>query len=421
MQRKKISIALYLISVGFIVACLYHYSQGAFFGQAYPYNTFLYNPVNRYSDYFDVIKASVVPDPYTVLLTVYFPFTYVFFKFIGCIFQPFTGLYLIFSLSSLTLLIWVFSTLKLLKLANQRRIISTVIIVGCSYPVLFCWDRGNIEIILLAFVVLFLYFFYNNNFWIALIFLLPAICMKLYPAALLALYLPKRQYLPIIIAGLSALLITLLSVFSFQNSIAQEIVEWQGNLAFFKANYLIGNGAMASGSSPWNIIKTIYIDLSLAKAVFLSQPLGPEWAGNLVFSLGNLLRVYSMFMLALAIYITWHVVFVEKDSRRQAILLLLFMVFAPAGGADYKMIYVVPVITLLMILPPRKYDFLVLLFIAIVLIPKKYFFIPSLVTDSGYADVSYAVYFNPLLLMLSMFFIIQSGWKNREQSALKKT
>jgi predicted nucleic acid-binding Zn ribbon protein len=418
-QKRKLTIVLFIILCGFLIACDYHYFEGVFFGKGYPYNTFLFDPGNRYSDYFDVIRASIVPDPYATQLTVYFPFAYVLFNFLASVFQPYAGLYILFIASSMVLFFWIYSMLESLKLTTFQRFLSTVIFGGLSYPVLFCWDRGNIEILLLACVLGFLHFFYKDKYWVALVFLLPAICIKLYPAALLAMYLPRRQYLPLISCGLAAIALTFLSLLSFDNPVGQEILEWQSNLAVFKTNYLIGNGAMGSGSSPWNIMKTVFINMNLAKANLLSMPVNSEWAENLVLSLRSLLHGYSIIMLLLALYLTWHIVFVENDLRRQTILLLLFMVVAPAGGADYKMIYLVPVIVLMITLSERKYDFLALFYIAIVLIPKKYFFIPNLITDSGYADASTAVFINPILMILSLIIIIESGWQERNHRALK--
>ena len=420
-QQKALMGVMAIVLGGFLFACVYHFVEGSLWGKGYPCNTFLFNPANRHSDYFDVIRAAIFPDPYATRLAVYFPFSYSLFRFLDCIFRVYAGFYLLFIAASVVLVVWISSMLESLKLTTPRRIASAVIIAGCSYPVLFCWDRGNIEILLLACVLLFLHFFYRDKYWTALLFLLPAICMKLYPAALLALYLPKRYYLPIVTAGLAAIVLTSLSLLSFENPVRQELWEWQGNMALFKADYLIGNGAMGSGSSPWNILKTGFIDWKIARASYLSIPIGPEWAGHLVASLRSLLQVYSVLMLLLALYLTWHILFVEKDVRRQTILLLLFMVIAPAGGADYKMVYVVPAIVLMITLSERKYDFFTLLYTALVLIPKKYFFIPGLVTDSGYADASYAVYINPILMMASMGLIIASGWNERKQSALKRS
>ena len=138
-------------------------------------------------------------------------------------------------------------------------------------------------------------------------------------------------------------------------------------------------------------------------------------------SLKNLLQGYSILMLIVALYLTWHVIYVEKDIRRQTILLLLFMVVAPAGGADYKMIYVVPAIVLIITLSERKYDLVVVICTAFVLIPKKYFFITGLITDSGYADASYGVFINPILMLISMLFIVAQGWGARSRPLMQNS
>ena len=408
--KSRLPFVLGALAGSFAAACIYHYFQGSLFGKGYPYNTFLYPPHNRFSDYFDVVRASINPDPYAVQLTVYFPITYLLFKAYAYIFQPYAGLYILLISSTVVLLAWITSCLKSLSMTPLRRVASAFLISGCSYPLLFCWDRGNIEILLLAFVLLFLHFFLRGREWEALVFLIPAIGMKLYPAALLALYLPKRRYAPILVAGLTVATLSLICLLSFEHTVTQEIAEWQSNLAFFRENYLIANGAMASSASPWNIITLAYLNLSLAEASSLSIPMDERWAAGVIESMGTLLHGYSAFMLILALYLTWHVTFLEKDVKRQIILLLLFMVVAPAGGADYKMIYVIPALALMVTLSPRKFDFPTIILTTLVLIPKKYFFIPGLVTDSGYADSSYSILINPILMLFSLSLIILSGW-----------
>jgi hypothetical protein len=64
-KEEKIRIFVLIILTGFIVSVVYHYVLGAYFLKGYPANSFLFTPLDKLNDFFNV---------YAVKGSIYFPF-----------------------------------------------------------------------------------------------------------------------------------------------------------------------------------------------------------------------------------------------------------------------------------------------------------------------------------------------------------
>ncbi len=63
-KEEKIYTLALIVLVGFFVAVLFHYIQRVYLGKGYPYNTFLFHPEVRFSDFYNVVFSNKDLNPY---------------------------------------------------------------------------------------------------------------------------------------------------------------------------------------------------------------------------------------------------------------------------------------------------------------------------------------------------------------------
>jgi ABC-type multidrug transport system permease subunit len=83
-------------------------------------------------------------------------------------------------------------------------------------------------------------------------------------------------------------------------------------------------------------------------------------------------------------------------------------------SADYKLIFVC--LPMLLFLNSNKEQIsLYAIAFGLLLIPKDYYYLPNIVSDSGAKDISIAVLLNPLIMIAMMCMIIISGLKSNKE------
>ena len=416
-RRRNLIVAAAIVVGGVLTAAVYHFGRGQFLGEGYPNDTFLFLRELRFSDFADVLRSAAAGDPYSIW-SVYFPFTYIAFRPLLA-FPWWLSFAVLFGTCIGHIALRCHRWCVEAGVERTVSIAATAGIVGCAYPMLLCIDRGNIEIVLLSLVVGFLVDVDRGRNWRALVWIVPAMCIKFYPAALLALFLRPKKFGPIVVAGVAFGVISVTSFGLFTRPAVEELASFQQQVARFRQVYLVGNGSMGGSAGPWNAMKLLFLRATVppeARPVLMAQPL---LSADLEFSIQALLRAYSLLVLAVAVYVAYHVARVETDRARQAILLLLFMVLAPPGGADYKMVYVVVALVLATRLGHvRPLERWLVPLLALTLIPKKYYFVPYVITDSGFADVAVSVFVNPLLMITAAGLLCASAWIEARTAAM---
>ena len=402
---KKLYFAIKILFVGMVLGIAFHAFQGLVLHHSYPLNTFLFRGCT-FSDFYEVLQSAANWDPYSTW-SVYFPFTYVIFHPLAAVQKNIV--LVVFTIISL-LGIWV-ALNEILKQAvptNRQAAQGAGLLIGLAYPIWFCLQRGNIEIGLLFLICGFLLMVKRENFWAGLLFIVPAICMKFYPAVFLALFIRRGQLKYLGFAIFLFLFTTFISLTLFNHTWIEDLHLWKIQLDKFKSVYIIGNGSMGGSASIWNAAKLVLFGWLFAESG--NRELFPEVSALTQYT-APLLSIYSASMIFFAGAVTWYVAIVERQFWRKVIVLGLFMVLAPQGGADYKLIHILAVLAVaIAITTRRKHDWLVVGLLAIVLLPKKYWFFPQIVTDSGCSDCSIAVLINPMLMLTALTFVCIDGW-----------
>jgi len=258
MQKfKKISISSLIILIGFSISVGFHYIKGIYLGYGYPYNTFLFIPSARFGDFFNIFK--IPKSPYSLpndILWPLFPFAVWINKLFSSIGNE-TLSFIIFITISISFLFYVcYINLKTKNLiANIRNIF---IFIFLSYPVIFTLDRANFEIFVFIFTYFFIMLYYKNKSLFANIFLIFAICMKLFPAVFLLLYIIDKKFREASIVIISSVVITLTSYALFPGGLLYNISTHLKSLELYNKSYAIGDAGLQMGNSLWGVVKIFF-------------------------------------------------------------------------------------------------------------------------------------------------------------------
>jgi len=404
-SQRKAAFAMTALACGLVAALTWHWYQGAIQGRGYPFDTFLFPSQARFSDFYDTVTASARWQPYSQL-AVYLPFTYVAlhpFSWMPAL--PAYGLYLTITLGLLFRSVFLILSTRF----GQTRFaaLTAAMLLGCSYPFIFCIDRGNIELTVMWLICEFVYRFRCRSYATGLAYLVAAICMKIYPAVFFAMLLPRGRLRLLGISVVGVLVITVASMSLFTGTLTDNITQWKSQAAYFTTNYVIGNAGMGGTASLWNAVKIVVIQQHIYDLNHDPTHAVKDFAGYL----RHLLRWYSIGLVLTSMYLTFHVVVVETSYWRRVALLNLLMVLATPAGAEYKLVHAITSLVCLIATAERRSgDWAAVGLITLALIPKKYFYFPLIVTDSGMPDCSLAVLINPLLLSAAATVLVIGGW-----------
>ena len=369
---RKSNLVLIIVLAGFILSVVYHTVMAKVFGyDYYPYNTFLFWPADRFNDFLNHFYRAGHLNPYQPpnTFTVYFPFTYICVYLLT--FLPAKVAFaLLFGIFICSFAYYIFSNLPA---SNYRgKILGVFILTFLSYPILFTVDRGNLEILVFLFLLLFVNYYQKGDNVKSVIFLSLAIAMKLYPGVFVVLFCADKKYKNIIYTGILVLALSVFSAAVLEGGIQASIQGLQHNLGLFKETYL-------------QSIMWLHFNTSLYGAIFI---LGEKFT-----FLTIVIKYYIVLALIAFVLTSLFIICKEKEFWRRVSLLVFMMLLLPQLTHDYKMIHLY--IAMMLFLNSHKqsqYDMLYAILFGLLLIPKDYLMIQS--------DISIAVFLNPLFMLM---------------------
>ena len=411
-RRRKFALALRIAGAGIGIALLWDLWSGFVLHEKYPYDTILSNPASRYSDFTDETLAAVLPNPYIDPISVYPPAAFLFFRTLA--FSDDLSLILVFFYSLVFLALLLQRILQPVIPNPLARVPLTFLSLALCYPLLFCLDRGNLEIVMAPLIGWALYFYSRHRDLAGTACLFPAICLKIYPALLLILLLRRRKAGLACACGLAALAVTVVSAACFPVPASEIWSAYQQNLHFFRDYYVLDNSTIEGSASPWNTYKLVLVGLhqfGLIPIINFSFDGGFIGASYVIYS-----AAMALFALTCVGYACLH----ERNPPRGILILLLFLSIAAPNGADYRLIYASMGLALLTVLPQRRTgDWAALILIALAVIPKKEIILNFVgITETTYPDVPIQALLNPLFILTTMAILIyHSPPFDRQQAA----
>jgi hypothetical protein len=369
----------------------------------YPYNTFLFPAGDRFHDFNTVVQESIGLNPYGEYKSGQYPFLLI----VGSLFSlipdaysylvyclTFAGTFFAFSLYFLRAKPWYLSLLPAFALTFM------------TYPFLVCLDRGNFESLVFLLLLAFIFFYSRKAYLPAAIFLAFAAALKIYPAIFLLLFLKEKKFKEIISCIGCTIGLTFISLLCFQGGLIANI-RYLLNFSNINNNpVFLSFITLREGSFTQRGVTL----LTLIK-IFVQQNqinLPEYW-------LVNFPKYYILLACSLFIPIMFFVIYIVKERWSNVALLTFSMLLLPNISADYKLLHVLlPLFLFINTEKKSKLDYFYILMFGLLLIPKNYFYLSRIVSDSltrtGNAhDITMAVPINILILIISSLVIMVSS------------
>lgn len=421
-KEKKVKIIANGIFLGFVLSI---FCQFVFYslilGFSDPWNTPLIPYSNIFTDYIEIVGKISAFNPYfSDGGSNYFPFAYYVFAVFS--FFPlilgivlYLGLFTVlffainkYELGSAGLRISGISQKYKNKLTDTSKLsffrifnyffetnFNLIVFTFLSFPVLFLFERGNCENYLFIFLWLFIYFYRENKFQLSALFLSLAICMKLYPAVFIVLFIKQKKYKEIVLVAIYSVLITFTCLLFFKggfNNNLQYIYSGFSNLK--SLGYFVNNNYVQEGVSFYTFIKPILIYFNGFSVINL------ESYGFKIF--------YYLICLTVAAFTSLYILLIEKELWKNVFLLTALMLLLPFMSCPYKLIHLYLSLFLFVNSKPDKTDFFYSVIFVMLLIPASYWYMMGIITDGG-QGISISVFITPILIIIMMVKIFKDG------------
>jgi len=408
-RRRKFILALGIMCGGMLLALAWNAYQGWGLGKGYPHNTFLFNPKVHFSDLSDMTLISSRPNPYADPTAFYLPFAWVCFRplhdlpnlinLIGCFFA---GLAILFLL--------LVKALQPVITIPPQRVLYSLLFLCASYPVLMCFDRGNIEIIVAAMIAGAVFFISRSHYALGAICLVPPISLKLYPAFLLVLLLRQRKWASVVWALLVTVAITFLSLHWLSLPASTAWKFYTRNMGYYTDADIYENFTLESSPSPWNAYKIVLI---AAGKLGLIHPVNFSFNGECI---TTSYIIYTMGMALLAIGVVIYACFLEQQFARCAMAVFLYLTVNTPAGGDYRLLYAgMALVLLVCINTKRPNDLVILVLLALSMVPMKEVLLTFAgKTETVFADVSLEVLLSPIFVLAALFLLLYDGRNCRD-------
>jgi len=358
-----------IVIIGFTLSVIFHYVLGNYAGlERYYYRTFLFDPADKFNDFYNIYRATGNLDPYSAPVSVYFPFTFIVMYLFTLFNEHFA--FALYLLMFGGYFIWyIFRNMPMVPVSDRR--MNVFILTFMTYPVLFNFDRGNVEVFVFICVTLFIFFYQKERDVPAVLFLSLAIAMKLYPGVFVVLYLADRKYRNIVATACTTAVVSLASAAVLHGGISHSLEGIRRNLSGFNMTYLVTNDGLQHNSSLYGVIRMI------VKHAAQVQPLVDH---------------YTIIALVLFGIVATYIV-VKLDMLWKKVALLVFsMILLPQVSFDYKLIhFFLPLMLFVNTGQPSRFDRAFSIMFGLLLIPKDYL-------QLGHG-ISIAVFLNPLLML----------------------
>jgi len=358
----------------------------------YPYNTFLFRPEDRYNDFFNFWIQCRSLNPYLSVdptpTRPYFPFAYLFNR-LFMFERPWFSFYIYFGFCTLMIIILAFMILR--KLGYPKVWPWYVVTLILSYPYIIVVDRGNPEISVLLFLLVYIYNYTWSSRTIAVISLSVVIAMKLTPLLFLVLYIKDKRYKEAFYIALLSLVLSISSLWFFSiinppTTLYDHFNAMINNQILFTKHYGMGTEGMIFNHSLFSMIK--YFTL-------------PELGNIQIIPFSKVVALYNIFIFLLVSIVIGTILYKRPSTKIVITLIVCLMLVSPHASGDYKLINIfLPLLFWVTNSNGLSRNALVSILLSLIIIPKSYYHNQIL------AEASSTVLITPLLLMISIAILL---------------
>jgi len=395
---------------GFSLACGYHALLNSM-GMAWPWNTFLFSPGDRFNDWHNSIAQAASINPYYSsgpAPAAYFPLTYVLLN-VGVGYSPATSIYIYLSISIALIVLTAGlarAQFRISSINSTSQYAKDVFLLAAacffSFPVIFALDRGNIDIWIAFLSVLFVVT-QRTRFEMAGLFCLSlAISLKGYPAVLLLLLVSDRQYFRMLFCSLLALLMSVITLYFMWDGFNRNLSGFLNNLNLYYRVYVIGGASLFASSDPYNASRLLFFELAGIWQRYISPSYVPL---SLEATSTSILKIYSLLSASFVAITALFVLAIPAARWKKVTAICLIALMFPNVSNDYKLCFLFPGLYLFLmeseISRSNKVSFALF---CLLMIPKSYFFIHG-------KPISMLI--NPLLLIALAYQVMgdRQSWR----------
>lgn len=398
-KKDKILLLSTIILIGFFIAVIFHYVQGFYLQTPYPLNTFLLEPSKFFTDFKDVLPKIKGFAPYSPPSDWqnYFPLAFLVlmpFAYINNVYFAY------FLFVSIFLIFFVYCNYRFLKeetTSKLKNFQNIFILSFMSYPFFCLLDRGNFDMIVFIFFVLFVYLFQTKKYSLAALSLAVINAFKPFCFLFLVLFLFEKKYKEFFLSLGFTFILIIGGFLCFKGNIFSQMNVLFLSYMSMKKTYILSlNGGMDFTSSLFMALKD---RLCYTHRLITTQMLDKIYMG------------LSLLITAITLFATYK----EKIFWKKITLLTLYMLIVPATVFDYKLIFLfVPLWLFINYQEKSKFDVIYVILFASLLIPKKIVYFWTIA--KGWDYVYFSVLFNPLIMLLLMGVIIFEQYKKRKEN-----
>lgn len=406
-KSEKIKCISSIVLTGFSVSVVFHYIKANYLVLPYPYNTFLFNPLDQFNDF-------LVPLTWLKDFNPYFndpPSTQLpFLNFVAAVFAllpPARALGFYLGLISILVFLINYYYLKTNDLFNDY--ICCFILSFLSYPFLFAVDRANFELLLYVFLILFITFLRKNSQKLSAFFIALAISLKGTPVFLVFLFLKEKRYRAIIQVIGFCFLINIGTLFLFKNGFIKNLMFLVKGSNFENpiiSKFLGWNNFVQRGPSLFTLLK-ILINYS-----------GIDYKVN-----ANLvLKAYTVASGVITGFLLVFIFMKNLPLWKVTTLLVFAMLLFPPISAEYKLLQIfIPMLLFINYEKEHQTDRFYCAFFGLLLIPKDYFMLSKIVSDGRTNDISVSIFMNPMFMVcISVLIVFEVYWeKMAERTSIR--
>ena len=387
----------YVVVLGVVAGFYWAYRQAYYSGAAFPYNTFLFEPENRFHDlrgFFGPLDAN---DPYAVR-AICLPFerfgslcgsAYPPFSFI--VMEPFSWLGDTWSVVALTVLViaglGAFMAWELDFVPLIDRSAAVVVVTVVTYPFLFAFDRANIEVVVTLLLAASVWALQTSRYDVAAVAIGGAAAIKVFPLVFVVLFLIWRLWRPLFITLATTFALTFFGSIYYSFDLPFTLDRFRQSVHYFNETYVIRDAGLGWGMSLFGPVKLLAVD------VF----------GGSTQTVRGLLPAYtaiSVILLLVVVAALWRLPLVFWE---QITLLVLTINLLPAASTDYKLLHlVIPMALFLRGGTDDRWRWWYLAGFAALMVPKAY----VVLRPEG---ASLGVVLNPLIMLAMGTAIVVSG------------
>ena len=390
-KEAKIQIIRAIVVVGFVFSILVCLAMRELFHRGYPYNTFLFDPKDRFNDFFNLQRIRYAPYEKLILVGNYFPLFYVLQIALNV-----AGTKAAFAVYMLGFLVFFLAyTWRQLRTSGRvQTLVNTLIFTFLTYPVLFALDRANSEIWEFALMCGFIYFFRQAEGTKAGLLLAVGGSLKPFPLLFLMLAAAERRWRDVLVCLMAVAVLSGIALRCLGPDMIGNLRGLSANLREYNRMYAApGDEGMYFGHSLFGLLKTgIY---------FGARHHHGEAAVNQ--AVNHLAAACLVFAVLAVVGVTAYIATVEKTFWKKAALVVLAMDLLPLVSADYKLLDLfIPLFLFLNTKEKDLYDCTYTVLFALLLIPKAFYPVSGSLWSVG-------IVINPLLMMAMATLIIGTG------------